>query len=86
MHEPLMSESAVWQRGLTLLLTLLCLWGVRCKPSLLLSGLCIYGIDSDMLADASPLVEFGSCCNAKCLAIVHYKPALWASRDSTGYA
>ena len=62
--------------GLTLLLTLLCLWGMRCKPSLLLSGLCIYGIVSDMLADALPLVELGSCCKAKCLAIVHYEPAL----------
>ena len=76
MHEPLVSESAVWRRGEGWVDPLLCLWGMRYKPSLLLSGLCIYGIVSDMLADASPLVGFGSCCNAKCLAIVHYEPAL----------
>ena len=80
MHEPFVSESAVWQRGegwVDPLLTLLCAWGVRCKPSLLFFGICIYGTVSDMLADASPLVEFGSCCKAKCLAIFHYEPALF---------
>ena len=48
MHEPLVSESAVWWRGLS-------------RICWLMLTLCI---------------EFGSCCNAKCLAIVHYEPSL----------
>ena len=81
MHEPLVSQSAAWQRGegwidpvVDIAVFMGC--GVRYKPSLLLFGLCIYGIVSDMLADASCLIKFGSCCNAKCLAMVHYEPAL----------
>ena len=49
---------------------------IAANPLALWALLCIYGIVSDMLADASTLVEFGSYCNAKCLAIVHYEPAL----------
>ena len=80
MHEPFVSESAVWQRVASWIdpvVDIAVFMGyIRCKASLLLSGICIYGIVPDMLADASPLVEFGRCCQAKCLPIGHYEPAL----------
>ena len=71
---------------------MLCLWDVRCKPSLLFSGICIYEIVLDMLADASHPIECGSFPTAECLAITYSFTALCcsslavASRDNySGY-